>query len=65
MNPLELFARAEPGVWRCIKSGELKAPGGRIIRVLVGSTFRSGHTYMDLDVAALLEAARARQEKGG
>jgi hypothetical protein len=50
-----LFQRIEPGVWRCVKSGEVITPHGRHIRVFEGSTFRTGSTYMDLDIASWLE----------
>ena len=56
MNDLtDLFTRVEAGVWRCIKTGDMNGPSGRIIHVLEGSTFRAGQTYMDLDVAKWLE----------
>ena len=50
-----LFQRVESGVWRCVQSGEVITPNGRRVQVLEGSTFRTGTTYMDLDVATWLE----------
>ena len=63
MEPLEMFVKLEQGVWRCTQSGQLTGPSGRIINMLEGSTFRSGHTYMDLDVAKWLENRLAHRQR--
>jgi hypothetical protein len=54
------FSRESPGHWTCVNPCEIELPGGKI-QVAAGTTFTSGTRFMDVDIAALLEAQR---EKG-
>jgi hypothetical protein len=53
-NFIRLFVRIGPGMWTCVRNGELEGPNGRI-QVTLGSTFTKGTSFMGIDLAALLE----------
>ena len=49
------FRRDPLGVWICISPAEVTLPQGRI-QVTVGSRFATGTAFMNVDMAAALEA---------
>jgi hypothetical protein len=55
------FRRDPFGVWICVSAAELNLPQGRI-QVTVGSRFARGTTFMNVDLAQLLEAEYERQQ---
>jgi len=48
------FVREAHGVWRCVESATLDLPSGRI-QVTPGATFTRGTTFMNVELALLLE----------
>jgi hypothetical protein len=59
-NFIKHFAR-EPNGWRCIEPATLDLPGGRV-QVTPGSVFTRGTSFMNIDLAQMLdeEYERAR-----
>lgn len=53
-NFIRHFVRVGPGIWTCVRNGELDGPNGRI-QVTIGSTFTMGTSFMGIDLADLLE----------
>ena len=53
-NFIRLFVRVGPGMWTCVRNGDLNGPNGRI-QVTLGSTFTRGTSFMGIDLAALLD----------
>jgi hypothetical protein len=53
-NFIKNFVRVAPGMWACVRNGEIHGPQGRI-EVTLGSTFRLGTRFMGVDLAGLLE----------
>ena len=56
------FRRDALGVWICVSPAELALPQGRI-QVTVGSRFAVGTTFMNVDLASMLEAEHYRQPR--
>lgn len=54
------FRRDPLGVWICIADAELQLAEGRI-QVTTGSRFARGTKFMNVDLAALLDAEHERQ----
>lgn len=54
------FRRDPSGVWICQSPAEVLLPEGRI-QVTAGSRFAKGTTFMNVDLAALLEEQYERQ----
>jgi hypothetical protein len=52
-NFIKHFVR-EPNGWRCIESATLDLPGGRI-QVTPGSVFVRGTSFMNTDLAKMLD----------
>ena len=60
---IKCFRREGAGVWVCVRPAELELPQGRI-QVAPGSRFLRGTTFMNVELAALLEEEHARQGGG-
>ena len=58
-NFIKHFRRDPLGVWICISPAEVMLPQGRI-QVTVGSRFAKGTAFMNVDLAAALEAQRVK-----
>ncbi len=58
-NFIKQFVRDPYGAWLCIAPAELALPQGRV-QVTPGSRFTRGTMFMNVDLAALLEAEYAR-----
>jgi hypothetical protein len=59
---IKLFQRERAGVWVCVEPGELQLPQGRI-QVAPGTRFTRGTMFMNIELAALLEAEYERQQR--
>lgn len=57
------FRRESVGVWVCIAPAELDLPQGRV-QVAPGARFTRGTTFMNVELAGLLDAEHARQHPG-
>ena len=55
------FRREGPGVWVCESSATLDLPQGRL-QVTTGTRFMFGTKFMNVELAALLEAEYERQQ---
>ena len=55
------FRRDPFGVWICVSDAELHLPQGRI-QITTGSRFAKGTTFMNVDLAAILEEENERQQ---
>ena len=62
-NFIKHFRRDPIGVWVCVSEAELMLPEGRI-QVTVGSRFAKGTKFMNVDLAALLEAQYRKVQAG-
>ena len=60
---IKAFLRDRHGVWRCIEPATLELPGGRI-QVTPGSVFTRGTTFMNVEIARLLDEEFERYGKG-
>lgn len=49
------FQREAPGVWRCVSPATLELPQGRV-QVTRGTRFTRGTSFMNVDVAEMLDA---------
>ncbi len=49
------FRRTAPGVWVCTEAATLDLPQGRV-QVAPGTRFTLGTRFMNVEIAALLEA---------
>jgi hypothetical protein len=58
---IKLFRREGAGVWVCVEAGELRLPQGRI-QVAPGTRFTRGTMFMNVELAALLDAEYERQQ---
>jgi hypothetical protein len=56
---LKAFAREDWGTWRCIAPADLNLPSGRV-QVTPGTVFTKGTSFMNVDIAELLEAEYQR-----
>ena len=54
------FRREGVGVWVCISPATLKLPQGRV-QVTTGARFTLGTTFMNVELAYMLEAEYQRQ----
>ena len=54
------FRREGVGVWICIEPATLALPQGRV-QVAPGSRFTLGTTFMNIELASMLEAEYQRQ----
>lgn len=55
------FRREGAGVWVCVNPTELELPQGRI-QVAPGTRFTLGTTFMNVELAALLDAEYQKQK---
>ncbi len=63
-NFIKSFRRDDAGTWVCIKPAEVTLPQGRI-QVTPGTRFTRGTRFMNIEIAALLDAEdQARDTKG-
>ena len=53
-NFIKCFRREKYGVWRCVESGSLLLPTGRI-QVTPDHVFMRGTSFMNVEVAKLLD----------
>lgn len=60
-NFIKHFEREADGAWRCIESGELDSPLGRI-QVTVGSRFCPGTSFMGVDLVRWLDEQQAQDQ---
>jgi hypothetical protein len=60
-NFIKHFRREGVGVWVCMAPATLILPQGRI-QVAAGSRFTLGTTFMNVELASLLEAEYQRQQ---
>ena len=60
---IQHFRRDPFGIWICVSAAELNLPGGRI-EVTAGSRFAPGTKFMNVDLAAMLEAEYEKQQNG-
>ena len=56
------FKREAKGVWICAAPAELDLPQGRV-QVAPGTRFTLGTTFMNVELAAMLDAEYERQSK--
>lgn len=56
------FQREGPGVWTCIAPATLELPAGRI-QVAVGTCLTRGTTFMNVEIARLLDEQYERMRK--
>ena len=56
------FRREEAGIWVCVSAATLQLPEGRI-QVAEGTRFTLGTMFMNLEIAALLEAEYAKAQE--
>lgn len=59
-NFIRHFRRVGPGVWVCVEPADLDLPAGRV-QVAPGTRFTLGTRFMNVEIAALLEAEYGRQ----
>lgn len=57
------FRRDALGVWICVTDAEVNLPEGRV-QVTIGSRFAKGTTFMNVDLAALLEREHEKRLGG-
>ena len=57
------FRREGEGVWVCVEPADLMLPQGRI-QVAPGTRFTLGTTFMNVELAALLDAEYRRLQSG-
>ena len=57
---IKYFSREAPGVWICVQPATLELPEGRI-QVAPGSKFTRGTTFMNVELAKLLDEEFDRQ----
>jgi hypothetical protein len=57
------FRREAVGVWVCVEAATLTLPQGRV-QVAPGSRFTLGTTFMNVELAAMLEAEYQRSHSG-
>jgi hypothetical protein len=55
------FRRESTGAWVCIEAVTLQGPEGQV-QVAPGSRFPLGTTFMNLELASLLEAEHQRRK---
>ena len=55
------FRREAVGVWVCVEPATLTLPQGRI-QITPGSRFTLGTAFMNVELAAMLEAEYQRQQ---
>lgn len=53
-NFIKAFVRDPYGAWRCVEPATLDLPGGRV-QVAPGSVFVRGTSFMNIDLAKLLD----------
>jgi hypothetical protein len=53
-NFIKCFVRDDSGAWRCIAPADLQTAQGRV-QVTPGTVFTRGSTFMNVDLAALLD----------
>jgi hypothetical protein len=56
------FRREGAGVWVCVSPGTLQLPEGRI-QVAEGTRFTLGTMFMNVEIAAMLEAQYAKNQE--
>lgn len=54
------FEREGEGVWRCVSLATLDLPQGRV-QVTPGARLMRGTSFMNVDIAEMLDAEYARQ----
>ena len=57
-NFVQSFVREQDGSWICVQAATLELPSGRI-QVAIGARFTPGTPFMGVDLARLLEDAKA------
>jgi hypothetical protein len=58
------FRREGEGTWVCVAPATLSLPQGRI-QVTAGSRFTRGTKFMNIEIAALLEQQRTKDQHSG
>ena len=61
---IKSFIREPNGAWRCVAPADVQTSSGRV-QVTPGSVFMKGTTFMNIDVAALLDEQQAKDRRAG
>ncbi len=59
---IKCFVRDQAGAWRCITPADITLPSGRV-QVTAGSVFVKGTTFMNVDLAALLDEQYSKDSR--
>jgi hypothetical protein len=61
-NFIKHFRRESGGRWLCVEPATLELPQGRV-QVTPGTRLSIGHTYMNVDLARMLDEQYSRANK--